>query len=107
MDAHIVKLIFDVLGVEVFRQTIIGNNFIESYGVFINQRSLIHPHTSIEDLDELSSMLQIPLVAHTINRRSEVIGAGLVVNDWTTFCEQDTTLLEILVVNSILKLGRL
>jgi len=30
--------------------------------------------TSIEDQDELSSLLQIPLVAGTVNRGSDVIG---------------------------------
>ncbi|GJV17368.1 eukaryotic translation initiation factor 6, partial [Tanacetum coccineum] len=35
----------------------------------------VHPHTSIEDLDELSTLLQVPLVAGTVNRGSEVIVA--------------------------------
>ena len=34
------------------------------------------PQTSVEDLDELSSLLQVPLVAGTVNRGSDVIGAG-------------------------------
>jgi hypothetical protein len=36
----------------------------------------VHPKTSITDQEELSSLLQVPLVAGTINRGSEVIGAG-------------------------------
>ena len=32
--------------------------------------------TTVEDLDELSSLLQVPLVAGTVNRGSDVIGAG-------------------------------
>lgn len=34
--------------------------------------------TTVEDLDELSSLLQVPLVAGTVNRGSDVIGAGAV-----------------------------
>lgn len=34
------------------------------------------PQTTVEDLDELSSLLQVPLVAGTVNRGSDVIGAG-------------------------------
>lgn len=30
--------------------------------------------TSIEDQDELSSLLQVPLVAGTVNRGSDVVG---------------------------------
>jgi translation initiation factor 6 (eIF-6) len=33
----------------------------------------------VEDLDELSGLLQVPLVAGTVNRGSEVIGAGITV----------------------------
>ena len=33
----------------------------------------VHPHTSVEDLDELSTLLQVPLVAGTVNRGSEVM----------------------------------
>ncbi|KAN0134526.1 translation initiation factor 6 [Lactarius tabidus] len=42
---------------------------------------LVHPKTSVQDQDELSSLLQILLVAGTVNRGSDAIGAGLVVND--------------------------
>ncbi len=90
-----------MLGVEVFRQTVAGNVLVGSYCAISNQGGLVHPRTTVEDQDELSSLLQIPLVAGTINRGSEVIGAGLVVNDWTAFCGFDTTATEISVIESM------
>eukprot|EP01018_Ginkgo_biloba_P029566 Gb_20743 [translate_table: standard] len=97
-------MIADVLGVEVFRQTIAGNILVGSYCVFSNRGGLVHPCTSIEDLDELSTLLQVPLVAGTVNRGCEVIGAGMVVNDWAAFCGLDTTATELSVIESVLKL---
>ncbi|KAL0362426.1 UNVERIFIED_CONTAM: Eukaryotic translation initiation factor 6-2 [Sesamum calycinum] len=104
LDRETEEMIADVLGVEVFRQTIAGNILVGSFCTFSNRGGLVHPHTSIEDLDELSTLLQVPLVAGTVNRGSEVIAAGLTVNDWTAFCGSDTTATELSVIESVFKL---
>ncbi|ONK61694.1 uncharacterized protein A4U43_C08F32600 [Asparagus officinalis] len=104
LDRETEEIIADVLGVEVFRQTIAGNILVGSYCAFSNRGGLVHPHTSIEDLDELSTLLQVPLVAGTVNRGSEVIAAGMTVNDWTAFCGSDTTATELSVIESVFKL---
>merc|ERR1711934_712588 len=105
LDRETEEILADVLKVEVFRQTIADNVLVGSNCALSNQGGLVHPRTSVADQDELSSLLQIPLVAGTVNRGSEVIGAGMVVNDWTAFCGQDTTSTEISVMESVFKLN--
>ncbi|XP_014233838.2 eukaryotic translation initiation factor 6-like [Trichogramma pretiosum] len=104
VDAETEEIIADTLQVDVFKQTIASNVLVGSYSVLSNQGGLIHPKTSIQDQDELSSLLQIPLVAGTVNRGSEVIGGGMLVNDWISFCGMDTTATEISVIENIFKL---
>ena len=104
LDQETEEIVADVLGVEVFRQTVAGNTLVGSYAKFSNQGGIMHPRTSVDDLDELSSLLQIPLVAGTVNRGSEVIGAGLLASDVAAFCGLETTSTELQVVESVFKL---
>jgi len=104
LDRETEEIIADVLGVEVFRQAVAGNALVGSYCSLSNNGALVHPKTPIEDQDEMSNLLQLPVVAGTVNRGSDVIGAGMVVNDWTAFCGVDTTATELQVVESIFKL---
>ncbi|KAM0878316.1 hypothetical protein ACQ4PT_034964 [Festuca glaucescens] len=103
-DQETEEIISDVLGVEVFRQTIAGNILVGSFCAFSNKGGLVHPRTSVEDLEELSTLLQVPLVAGTVNRGSDVIAAGIAVNDWAAFCGSDTTATELSVVESVFRL---
>ncbi|KAJ2454056.1 Eukaryotic translation initiation factor 6 [Coemansia sp. RSA 2336] len=104
LDRETEEIIADVLGVEVFRQTIADNVLVGTYCALSNQGGLVHPRTSLQDQDELSSLLQVPLVAGTVNRGSDVVGAGMVVNDWSAFAGMDTTSTELSVIESIFKL---
>lgn len=101
LDRETEEIIADVLGVEVFRENIAGNALVGSYCSLSNKGALVHPQTSITDLEELSSLLQVPVVAGTVNRGSDVISAGLIVNDWCAFCGLDTTATEISVIEDI------
>merc|ERR1712065_124077 len=104
LDRETQEIVADVLGVEVYRQVIAGEELVGSYAVLNNMGGLVHPRTPIKELNELSSLLELPLVAGTVNRGSNMIGAGLCVNDWAAFCGWDTTARETQVVESIFKL---
>merc|ERR1712167_455010 len=81
LDRETEEIVADVLGVEVFRQTIAGNALVGSYCRFTNQGGVVHPRTS-----------------------ADVLGAGLIANDWAAFCGADTTSTEIKVIENVLKL---
>jgi len=104
IDQDTEEMISDSLGVEVFRQSIAKNVLVGSYCALSNQGALVHPKTSVDEQKELSALLQVPVTAGTVNRGSDVVGAGLVVNDWTAFCGVDTTSTELAVIESIFNL---
>ena len=104
LDKTTEEIIGDVLGVEVYRTTIAGQPLTGSYCALSNKGGLVNPMCSVAELDELSTLLQIPLCAGTVNRGSDVIGAGMVANDWTAFVGQETTSAELSVVDAIFKL---
>ena len=104
IDKTTEEIISDVLGVEVYRTTIAGNALVGSFSVLTNRGGLVHPMTSLAEMDELSTLLQIPLCAGTVNRGSDVVASGLVANDWSAFCGLDTTSAELSVVDAIFKL---
>merc|ERR1712110_256474 len=104
LDKETEEVIADTLKVDVFRSTIAQNVLVGSYAVLTNQGGIVHARTPMADMEELSQLIQIPLTSGTINRGSDVIGAGVVANDWCAFCGMDTTATEIGVVENIFKL---
>ncbi|KAI9140366.1 eukaryotic translation initiation factor 6 [Paraphysoderma sedebokerense] len=105
IDRETEEIIADVLKVEVFRHTVADNVLVGSYSVISNQGGMVHPRTTIQEQEELSSLLQIPLVSGTVNRGSDVLGGGLVVNDWCAFAGLDTTSTELSVIESVFRLN--
>ena len=106
LDRETEEIIADVLGVEVFRQTIGANVLVGSYSALSNVGALVQSATPLSAQDELSSLLQVPLVAGSINRGSDLIGAGLLVNDFAAFVGLETTATEISVVEATFGLNK-
>lgn len=105
LDQETEEIVADVLQVEVFRNTIASQTLVGTYCCLTNRGALVHPRTSAADQDELSSLLQVPVVAGTVNQGSSVIGGGLLVNDFCAYVGKDTTATEISVIERIFHIG--
>ncbi len=46
----------------------------------------------------------MPICTGTVNRGSDIIGSGVVANDWAAFCGTETTSTEINIIDAIFKL---
>merc|ERR1712039_1153643 len=101
LDRDTEEVIADTLGVETFRATVADKALVGSYATLTNQGGLVHARAPMQDLEELSQLIQIPLTAGTVNRGSDLIGSGIIANDWSAFCGMDTTATEIGVVENI------
>lgn len=100
------ELVADVLNVEVFRHMVATQPLVGTYCRLSNQGGLVHPGATCQQMDELSSLLQLPLVAGTVNRGSHVLGSGLAVNDWAAFVGMATTATEISVIEGAFRLNQ-
>ena len=105
-DKESEELIADVLGVEVFKTTVAGNALVGTYSVFNNMGGIVHPATTMEEFEELANLMQVQIGAATINRGSELLGSGVVVNDWVAFCGAECTSAEIDNIEKIFKISK-
>jgi len=105
LDQATEQTIQDVLNVEVFRTTIAANTLVGSYCALTNKGGLVHPMTTESELEELNNILQIPIAAGTINRGSDIIASGCLINDEFGFVGFETTTAELMVFDGIFKLS--
>ena len=106
LDEETETVIKEVLQVDTFRTTIAGNPLVGTYCVFTNQGGLLHPMVGVAELDELSTLVQVPFCSGTVNRGMDQIGSGMVASDTKAFCGTDTTGAELQVIDTIFKLGQ-
>ena len=68
---------------------------VGTYSKFNNKGGIVHPATTLEEYEELANLMQIQIGAATVNRGSEILGSGLIINDWAIYCGFESTSAEI------------
>jgi translation initiation factor 6 len=94
------ELLNDVLGLEVFKISLGTERLLGSFCVINNHGGLISQFISLEDQDEISSLLKIPLTVGTINCGDRYLSSGMISNDWIGFCGYRTTQSELLILET-------
>ncbi|KAG5859887.1 translation initiation factor 6 [Encephalitozoon hellem] len=105
LDGESEDLIKDVLQVPVYRHNIGHEPLVGTFGALNNQGMLVHPFTSQECQKELSELLEVNVIAGTVNGGSSCIGGGVVANDWMCIAGAKTTNVEMTVIESVFDLS--
>ena len=104
LDEKTESVIAETLGVKVLRTTIGGSELVGSQCSLTNKGALVAPTCDLNELEQLTRVLQIPVISGTINRGSDTIGTGVVANDSTAFVGTGSTAIEMQIAESIFKL---
>lgn len=104
LDQATIESISDTLGVEVIPATIGGESLVGSYSVLTNKGGAVSSAASVEQIEELSNHLQIPIEAATVNSGLNLLSGGLCVNDSVMITGWNTTALEIANLTKIFKI---
>lgn len=92
---HTVKLIEDVLGVEVQRRRIAGIETVGSACIATNKGVVCHPRTTEEELREISSLFKVPASIATLNYGTPYLGACAVANSNGAYVGDRSTPIEL------------
>lgn len=105
LDRESEDIIKDVLRVPVYRHNIGHEPLVGTFGALNNQGMLVHPCTTQECQKELSELLEVSVIAGTVNGGSQCVGGGLVANDWMCIAGVKTTNVEMAVIESVFDLA--
>lgn len=106
VDKETEQIVTEVLGVETFRETIASEPLVGTFCWLSNHCGLVTAKTPMVDMEELAQLVQVPLVAGTVSKGSDMVGKGVLANDWAIFCSMQTTATELQLLESLFNLQK-
>ncbi len=101
-DRRVLRVIEDVLDVEVMRGSIAGIDVVGSAAAVTNKGLMLHPEASAEEIRELSKFFKVDTAdVGTVNRGKPFIRAGLIVNSKGALAGSETTGPELVHIEQI------
>lgn len=104
LERKAIKVIEDVLDVEVVCGKIYRLPLVGSMSVATNKGAIVHPMASDEELEWLSSVLKVPVDIGTVNHGSPFVGAGMIANSYGAATGLPTTGPELLRIERALEI---
>ena len=86
-----VKIIEDVLELEVERSSLANSNIIGSLATVTNKGALLHPETTTEEIDFVEEVFQVPANIGTVGRGIPLVGACSIANSYGAIVAENTT----------------
>lgn len=99
-----ISILEDVLKVPVYKLTLGNESLVGSYGVLNNIGLITHPNINELELKEISQLLKVNAIASTVNQGKNIVGSGMVANDFICIAGQHTTTIEIKIAEKVLGL---
>lgn len=91
LDRSAMRLISDVLGVEVVPMTLCGTGVVGSVLVVTSRGGIVCSETSEEELKALRELFKVPIIQGTVNFGVSLIRVGLVANSYGALVGEETT----------------
>lgn len=103
-DANL-SFIEEILQVPVYKHLIGAEPLVGTFAVLTNQGMLTGPNITEVELKELSELLNVQVIAGTVNSGKNTVGSGILANDFVCIMGSKCTNVEIKVAETVFKLG--
>ncbi|OQS54679.1 hypothetical protein EHP00_2697 [Ecytonucleospora hepatopenaei] len=95
----------EVLKVPVFKISLDDIKLVGSYACMNNKGMLVHPNMNTLQLKELSELCKVDVIASTINQGKNIVGSGIVANDFLAIAGRRSTFVELKTAGKVLQIG--